>query len=244
MSRRLVSSLALSFVLASCRASDDPAEGEIVDLAPPPAPSSVASGNVAAAQDRGPADPPANPELLAARPDERAPAEFRVALDTTKGPIEIAVHRSWSPKGADRFYTLVRRGYFVNVAFFRVVPGFMAQFGMHGNPAVNEVWRMRTIDDEPVAQSNLRGRVTFAKTGAPNSRSNQLFINFVDNANLDAMGFSPFGEVRAEDLPTVDRINAEYRERPSQGLLGQTGNAYLRAEFPNVDYVRSARVVE
>lgn len=241
MSRRFVKSLVLSVSLIACRASDDPAEGEVVELAAPMTPPAVAPQPPA---NVGPPDPPANPQLLQAGADETAPAEYRVVFDTTRGPIEIAVHRSWSPKGADRFYTLVRRGYFTNVAFFRVVRGFMAQFGMHGNPAVNEVWRARTLEDEPVAQSNLRGRITFAKTGAPDSRSNQFFINFVDNANLDAMGFSPFGEVKAEHLATVDRINAEYGERPNQGLFGQRGNAYLRESFPNVDYIRSATIAE
>jgi len=240
VARRLASTLALSISLVSCGASDDPAAGEVVELAPPPTQAPTAPPTQAG----GPADPPPNEALLAATPDETAPAEFRVVFDTSKGPMEIAVHRAWSPKGADRFYTLVRRGYFANVAFFRVVPGFMAQFGMHGNPAVNEVWRTRTLPDEPVVQSNLRGRITFAKTSMPNSRSNQLFINFVDNANLDAMGFAPFGEVRAADLATLDRINSEYGERPNQGIFTQRGNAYLRESFPNVDVIRSARIAE
>lgn len=247
MTRRLVVLLGLSFALAACRAeSHDPAEQVQIE-AQRQSVSNVAPAAPAPAPAAAPAAP-VDPALLADTPDERSPNEYRVVLDTTKGDITIAVHRAWSPKGADRFYTLVRRGYFTDVAFFRVIAGFMAQFGMHGNPAVNTVWTRRTIDDEPVVQSNLRGRITFAKTGAPNSRSNQFFINFGDNSNLDPMGFSPFGEVA--DMAVVDRIHSGYGEGaprgqgPDQGELAARGNAYLRERFPNLDYIRAARIVE
>lgn len=186
--------------------------------------------------------------LLAGVADEPSPDEYRAVLETTKGAIEVSVHRAWSPAGADRFYTLVKHGYFNDIAFFRVIPGFMAQFGMAGDPAINGVWSARTIMDEPVVQSNLRGRITFAKTGMPNSRSNQFFINFSDNGNLDPMGFSPFGEVR--DMSVVDSLYSGYGEGapggrgPSQGEFSSRGNAYLRSDFPELDYVRSARIVE
>ncbi len=183
-----------------------------------------------------------NPSLAT----EQAPATYAVELNTTKGPVVIDVTRSWAPNGADRFYNLVRVGYFTDVAFFRVIEGFMAQGGLSGDPALNRVWRAASIPDDPVRQSNLRGMVTFATSG-PDSRSNQFFINFGNNARLDDMGFSPFGRVR--DMAAVDGFFKGYGEGaprgrgPNQALIQEQGNTYLRAQFPNLDYIRSARIL-
>src|SRR5580692_4240855 len=138
----------------------------------------------------------ARPSLLnPASLHSQAPAVYKAQFMTTKGDIVLEVHRDWAPIGADRFYNMVKNGFFTNAAFFRVVPGFMVQFGLSANPAVNKAWDNANIKDEPVKQSNKRGMITFAKTSAPNSRSTQVYINFGDNAGLDPQGFAPFGEV-------------------------------------------------
>ena len=192
----------------------------------------------------------AAPELSAANPpaqDLRAPDAFTVRLDTTKGEVLIDVTRAWAPRGADRFFTLVRAGYFTDVAFFRVVEGFMAQAGIHGDPAVSRAWRSQDIADDPVVQSNTRGMVSYAMAG-PGTRTTQFFINFVDrNSRLDPMGFAPFGRVR--DMGVVDTLYNGYGEGaprgrgPSQPRMQSQGNTYLRADFPNLDYIRSASIV-
>ena len=177
----------------------------------------------------------------------QAPDRYTVELDTTKGAIVIEVQREWSPHGADRFYELVRNGYYTDVAFFRVIGGFMAQVGISGDPATNVEWRAKRIPDDPVKASNTRGMVTFATSG-PDSRTTQFFINFGDNSRLDGMGFSPFGKVK--DMAPVDALYDGYGEGaprgrgPSQGLIQSRGNAYLREEFPKLDYIKSARVIE
>src|SRR6478672_10881279 len=134
--------------------------------------------------------PLSNPAALR----EQAPATFKVRFDTTKGPFVVEVTRAWAPKGADRFYNLVKNGFYDNVRFFRVLTGFMAQFGINGNPAIQAHWREAVINDDPVKHSNKRGTISFATSG-PNSRTTQVFINFTDNSSLDGMGFSPFGRV-------------------------------------------------
>jgi peptidyl-prolyl cis-trans isomerase A (cyclophilin A) len=178
---------------------------------------------------------------------EKAPDSFKVVFDTTKGKFTVEATRSLAPNGADRFYNLVRSGYFKDVAFFRVIPGFMCQFGIHGDPAVAATWQGANISDDPVKGSNTRGMITFATAG-PNTRTTQLFINFGDNANLDAMGFSPFGKV-VSGMDVVDKINGEYGEGapggagPNQGRIQAEGNAYLKHDFPNLDYIKSATLV-
>ena len=178
---------------------------------------------------------------------EQAPDTFKAQFDTTKGKITIEVTRALSPNGADRFYNLVRSGYFKDIAFFRVIPGFMCQFGIHGDPAVSAKWREANITDDPVKGSNTRGAITFATAG-PNTRTTQLFINFGDNHNLDRMGFSPFGKV-SEGMDVVDKINGEYGEGapggmgPDQGRIQKEGNAYLKKDFPNLDYIKSAAIL-
>jgi peptidyl-prolyl cis-trans isomerase A (cyclophilin A) len=176
-----------------------------------------------------------------------APDTFKAQFNTTKGKFTIEVTRSLSPNGADRFYNLVRSGYFTDIAFFRVVSGFMCQFGIHGDPAVSAKWREATIPDDPVKGSNTRGTITFATAG-PNTRTTQLFINFGDNAGLDGQGFSPFGKV-TEGMDVVDKIDGEYGDGPpggngpNQGLIQEEGNTYLKKDFPNLDYIKSATIV-
>lgn len=178
---------------------------------------------------------------------EKAPESFKAKFTTTKGAFTIEVTRSLSPNGADRFYNLVKSGYFQDVAFFRVIPGSMGQFGIHGDPKVSAAWRGARIQDDPVKASNKRGFVSFAMAG-PNTRTTQFFINLVDNTNLDSMGFSPFGKV-VEGQDVVDKINGEYGEGaprgrgPNQGLIQEKGNEYLKAAFPNLDYIKSAALV-
>ncbi len=216
----LATTLALSFTLA---AAED-AKPEAVK------PSSAAPGFT---------DP--------AKLTEKAPDTFKAEFDTTKGKFTVEVTRSLAPNGADRFYNLVRSGYFTDLAFFRVIPGFMCQFGIHGDPAVSAKWRPANITDDPVKGSNTRGAITFATAG-PGTRTTQLFINFGDNANLDSMGFSPFGKV-TEGMAVVDKINGEYGEGapggrgPSQGRIQQEGNAYLKKSFPNLDYIKNATIL-
>lgn len=171
-----------------------------------------------------------------------APGEFRASFDTSAGPFVVLVHRSWAPKGADRFYNLVKYGFFDGTRFFRVLPNFMVQFGIHGDPAVQGPWKDANITDEPVTQSNKRGTITFAKASFPHSRTTQVFINFRDNTALDGQGFAPFGEI-VSGMEAVDKINAEYREHPDQGLIQSRGNAYLGKEFPRLDYVKKATIV-
>lgn len=178
----------------------------------------------------------------------KAPDVFSARFDTSKGVFVIEVHRAWSPHGADRFYNLVSNGYYDDVRFFRVVAGFMAQFGIHGNPAVNKAWQPSTIDDDPVVESNKRGMVSYAMRG-PGTRTTQLFINYVDtNARLDSMGFSPFGKV-TEGMEVVDALYSDYGEGapsgagPNQGRLQSEGNTYLTAEFPKLDFIKTARIV-
>jgi peptidyl-prolyl cis-trans isomerase A (cyclophilin A) len=176
---------------------------------------------------------------------EQAPAVYKASFDTSAGTFVLEVHRDWAPKGADRFYNLVKSGFFDDVRFFRVIPGFMVQFGMHGDPAVQAAWTNARIQDDPVKESNKRGYITFAKPNAPNSRSTQVFINFSDNTNLDSMGFAPFGKV-VTGMSVVDKINATYGAKPGddQGNIAAGGNAYLAKTYPKLDYIKKATIVE
>ena len=216
--------------------------------ATPPKPATKQElGAVAKPKPAAAAPKAANPAGLKdpSKANEKAPETFKAKFVTTKGDVVIEVTRAWSPTGADRFYSLIRAGFFTDIAFFRVVPNFMAQFGIHGDPTVAAAWRPATIKDDPVKQSNLRGFVTFAKTGAPNSRSTQFFINFRDNSRLDGMGFSPFGKV-VEGMNVVDKIYNGYGEGaprgrgPAQGRIQQEGNTYLKKDFPKLDYLKYA----
>lgn len=193
-------------------------------------------------------EPGYDPMLLT--PDsltETAPDVFEARFETSRGDFVIEVHRAWSPHGADRFYNLVGNGYYDDVRFFRVIAGFMVQFGIHGDTAVAAAWRGRRITDDPVAQSNTRGFVSYAM-GGPNSRTTQVFINFGDNRRLDGMGFSPFGRV-TEGMDVVDALYSEYGEGapsgkgPDQARIQLEGNAYLEKNFPDLDFVRTATIV-
>jgi len=177
------------------------------------------------------------PALLNAK----APADFKVRFTTSAGDFVVEVHRDWAPLGADRFYNLVRHGFFTNASFFRVVPGFVVQFGLNADPAVNKAWEHADISDDPVKHTNQRGTLVFATAG-PNTRTTQLFINFGDNGRLDGMGFAPFGEV-IEGMATVDKIYAAYGEQPQQDLITSQGDAYISKNFPKIDKIKFARMV-
>jgi peptidyl-prolyl cis-trans isomerase A (cyclophilin A) len=189
-----------------------------------------------------------SPLLAPASLTATAPESYQVRFETSKGDFVIEVQRALSPNGADRFYNLVSNGYYDDVRFFRVIDGFMAQFGMHGDPAVTAAWRSAPIQDDPVMASNMRGTVTFAMTGQPNSRTTQIFINFGDNVQLDGMGFAPFGQV-VDGMDVVDALYSGYGEGapngagPSQGQIQAEGNRYLEAEFPQLDHVIRATIV-
>ena len=190
-----------------------------------------------------------NPALLdPSLATEKAPDMYRVKMETTAGNFIIEVHREWAPLGADRFFNLVKVGYFDDIAFFRVLTGFMAQAGFHGNPAVSKVWLNSLIKDDPVSQSNSAGTVSFAMRG-PNTRSAQIFVNYGDNSYLDESGFSPFGKV-IDGFESVEALYSGYGEGepngkgPGQGKLFRLGNDYLKAEFPDLDYITRASIVE
>jgi peptidyl-prolyl cis-trans isomerase A (cyclophilin A) len=172
---------------------------------------------------------------------EQAPATFQAAFDTSKGRFVVEAHREWAPLGADRFYNLVKSGFFDDVRFFRVIGGQLAQFGMHGDPRVQAAWRDAEVQDDPVRHGNVRGSVSFASRG-PNTRTTQLFINLTDNRAYDRLGFAPFAEV-VSGMDVVDGLFAGYEERPEQPLIDEEGNAYLTREFPNLDYVKKAAII-
>ncbi len=169
------------------------------------------------------------------------PNTYRVLLDTSEGPVVIEVDRSLAPNGAQRFYDLVKAKYYDGARFYRVVPGFVVQWGAAANPAVSKKWDV-TIPDDPVKTSNVRGTVAFAATGQPNSRTTHVFINLGDNGRLDGMGFAPIGRV-ASGMSAVDRIYPGYGEAPNQNAIADDGNAYLRKSFPKLDYIKTARIV-
>lgn len=206
----------------------------------------LCAGSLSACTDAKPASevglPPGNDT------SSRAPNLYRVRFETSRGAFVVEVHRSWAPRGADRFHQLVSSGFFDNTRFFRVVTSFMVQFGAHGDPAVNAAWEKLNIPDDSVAQSNTRGRLTFAMASAPNSRTTQVFINLIDNTQLDAMGFAPIGQV-IEGMEVVDALYAGYGDSPPAGFgpdqnrIMAEGNAYLEREFPKLDFIRTARLV-
>ena len=219
--------------LAACENKPAPAP-------PPPA---------AAAPPAAPATPAASAALLtpdSAKLNATGPDSFVVRFTTSRGSFDVKVHRAWAPRGADRLYYLAANGFFDGVRFYRVISGFMAQFGAHGNPDVARGWDGRNLLDEPVKHSNVRGTLTYAM-GGPNSRTTQLFINFANNARLDGMGFSPVGAV-VTGMPVVDSLYSGYGEGapsgqgPDQGRLGSEGNAYLMREFPKLDSIVAATV--
>jgi peptidyl-prolyl cis-trans isomerase A (cyclophilin A) len=222
------------------------------EKAPPPPPAKAADTPAAApAAADAPEGVPSPPTAAILHPDAArvaaiGPDSFMIHVVTSRGKFDMIVRREWSPKGSDRLYYLASNYYFDGIRFFRVMNGFMAQFGMSGDTTVGRVWRDMRISDEPVTQSNTRGRLTFATSG-PNSRTTQMFINFGNNAQLDASGFTPVGEVTS-GMNVVDSLYNEYGNGapdgrgPDQGLIGAKGNAYLTHDFPKLDYIVTARV--
>ena len=185
---------------------------------------------------------------------EKAPDVFKANFDTSAGQFVIEVHRAWSPNGADRFYNMVKTGFFDDCRFYRVVPGFMAQFGLPGDPKVTTAWSSpaAVLQDDPVKERNIRGYVSFAARGVKNSRGTQLFINFGDNAqSLDPLGFSPIGRV-ISGMGVVDKLYSGYGDiaeqgnakGPRQGRASTEGNAYLAKEFPKLDYIKKATIAQ
>ena len=243
---------------ASCKKEPPPEPPKPAEPAPPPPaepakPAEPTPPPAAATPDAAPAAAAAAGKAPAALLDPskltaKAPGKYKVKFATTKGDFIVEVHRDWAPLGADRFFNLVKNGYFDDTRFFRVVKGFMVQWGIHGEPAVNTVWREARIDDDPVKQSNKKGYITFATAG-PNTRTTQVFINFVDNNRLDGMGFAPFGKV-VKGMDVVDNLNGEYGEGapagrgPSQPRMQSEGNAYLQQEFAKLDHIKSAKIVK
>jgi peptidyl-prolyl cis-trans isomerase A (cyclophilin A) len=265
--RNTLHALLLAVALAGCK-QEAPAP-----TAPPPPPAEPAKPAEAPKPPAEPAKPAEAPAAAtdAAKPAEvakpaeaaaggnaalldpskltaQAPAKYKVKFTTSKGDFVVEVTRASAPLGADRFYNLVKAGFFENVRFFRVIKGFMVQFGIHGDPAVNAVWRGARLTDDPVKESNKRGMLTFATAG-PDTRTTQLFINFGDNANLDRMGFAPFGKV-VSGMNVVDSLYNGYGEGapagrgPDQGRMQEQGNAYLEKDFPQLDFVKTAKIVK
>ncbi|HCS53768.1 peptidylprolyl isomerase [uncultured Rubinisphaera sp.] len=174
--------------------------------------------------------------------DPKAPEQFYVKFETSKGDVLIECNRSWAPIGVDHFYKAVKDGFYNEARFFRVVPDFMVQFGISGDPKVHEKWDADVLKDDPVTQKNVRGMLTYATAG-PNTRTTQLFINYGDNTFLDGQGFAPIGKV-VSGMENVDKINSEYGESPKQPYIEQLGNRYLNEYFPKLDYIKSASIVE
>lgn len=195
------------------------------------------TGRAVVAQDKLPSPAEAN---------EQAPEKFRVKVETTKGDFVIEVNRTWAPNGADRFYNLVKIGYFQEIAIFRAIEGFMFQFGIHGDPKVNDVWSEARINDDPDAgQTNGLGTITFAKTNEKNSRSVQFFINLGFNNSLDSMGFTPFGKV-VEGEAVLKQINTEYGENSGevQGRFQAEGNEFILKKYPRIDLIKKISLLE
>ena len=183
-----------------------------------------------------------NPAAL----NEQAPPVYQVDFDTSKGPFVIEVHRDWAPNGADRFYNLVKNGFYDDARFFRVIEGFMVQFGVNGDPKISAVWRDARIKDDPARISNKRSFVTFATAG-PNTRTTQVFVSYGDNSNLDSQGFTPFGQV-ISGMKVLESMYSGYGEGaprglgPDQSKLQAEGNAYLASKFGNLDYIKKATI--
>jgi peptidyl-prolyl cis-trans isomerase A (cyclophilin A) len=254
----LACSSALVLALAACGKPAEPDETPSSSSARTPATAAssapVAPVTAAVPPTPAPAPTPSGPLASTLHPDlldptkasQKAPDVFKAKFTTTKGEFVVEVHRDWSPNGADRFYNLVKLGFYDDTRFFRAVPKFMVQFGISGDPAVSRKWQTATIqDDSPAAtskQSNKRSYVTFAKTGAPNSRTSQIFLNTVDNPNLDGMGFTPFGQV-TKGMEVVDSLYTGYGDGMNQGAIQSQGNAFLDAQYPKLDGVKHAEIV-
>ncbi|HLK38668.1 MAG TPA: peptidylprolyl isomerase [Polyangiaceae bacterium] len=250
-----------ALALAAC-SKHEPEPGEATENAAAAATATVAStlttpppGAAAPATPTPPAPPAApkeagplasvlHPALLdPSKAKEKAPDLYKAKFTTSKGDFVVEVHRDWAPNGADRFYNLVKVGFFDDTRCFRAIEGFMVQFGISGDPAVNAKWQEMGIPDDPIKQSNKRGYVTFAQRPTPNSRSTQVFVNYSDsNSRLDN-SFAPFGRV-VQGMDVVDGFYKGYGESPNQGLIQAQGNTYLDAQFPKLDAIKHAEIVK
>jgi peptidyl-prolyl cis-trans isomerase A (cyclophilin A) len=243
----LVGSLAL---LACSKNEPDPANSTATPTATANANATPTAITIPTASARGQLASALHPDLLdPSKASGKAPDVFKTKFATTKGDFVIEVHRDWSPNAADRFYNLVKLGFYDDTRFFRAVDGFMVQFGITGDPAVNAKWQEQGIPDDPVKESNKRGFVTFAQRNTPNTRSTQVFINYGDNSRLDGMRFAPFGRVVA-GMDVVDSLYKGYGEGapmgagPDQGRIQGEGNAYLDARFPKLDAIKQAEIAK
>jgi peptidyl-prolyl cis-trans isomerase A (cyclophilin A) len=238
-----------ALALAACAKNDEPVSTSSSSANGSSGATTAAAAAPTAPKPSGPLASTLHPDLVdPSKFTAKAPDVFQAQFTSTKGDFVIEVHRDWAPNGADRFYNLVKSGFFDDTRFFRVVDKFMVQFGINGDPAVASKWMNSNIQDDPVTKSNTRGFVTFAQTGAPNSRSTQVFINFVDNSRLDKTRFAPFGEV-TKGMDVVDQLYKGYGEGapggagPNQSLIQSQGNAYLDKAFPKLDAVIHAVIV-
>lgn len=195
--------------------------------------------------------PPSDHHLALLDPSlatETAPDTFRVRFETTRGDFVVQVHREWAPRGADRFYNLVQIGFYDHTAFFRTIENFVTQWGISPYPSVSAAWKDARIKDDPVRSSNTRGRLTFAKSGRPHTRTTQLYISYRDAKQLDDLGFAPFAEV-VEGMDVVDALHKTGEGKPvgagpSQDLLQERGDAYLATQYPEIDRILRATVIE
>ncbi len=202
--------------------------------------------SAAAAPERGAAAQVAESKLAdPSQLTEQAPEVYRTGFDTSRGTFVIEVRREWAPLAADRFYNLVKNGFYDDTRFFRVLDGFMVQFGLNGDPGVQRPWQSANLRDEPVRQSNTRGFVSFTRESTPHSRYTMIFINYRDNSDLDADGFAPFGQVVA-GMDVVDTLYSGYGRQnvPDQRRIIREGNAYLASEYPQLDVIRTATILE
>jgi peptidyl-prolyl cis-trans isomerase A (cyclophilin A) len=242
MKRRIPGLLGLCILAASvvaCVPAATAAQGQTAAPTPATTPKPATTAHSTTPRTTSMTTDPAllHPATLTAK----APAEYDVKFATSKGDVIIHVTRSWAPVGADRLYNLVKHGYFTDAPFFRVVPGFMIQFGISADPAVNAAWKNTNLKDDPVTQSNKPGYLTFATAG-PNTRTTQLFINFGSNAFLDGQGFAPLGQVTT-GMDIVQSLYAGYGEQPDQGMLTSMGKAYVDKSFPKLDVIKTASIV-
>jgi len=241
-----------------CKAKEQTAE------APTPEQPKAAAPAQPKAEAPAPAPAPAQPTATASAPVEaprkgfdrallraallkdKAPETFQVKFATTRGDFVVTVNRAWAPIGADRFYNLVKHHFYDNASFFRVVPGFVVQFGISAYPPVSAAWENANIKDEPVTQSNKRGYLTYAKTSMPNTRSTQIFINLSDNAGLDRQGFSPFGFVDAQGMKVVEMLYDQYGDSggPEQDQISKLGKPYIDKGWPKLDSIKTATLME
>jgi len=235
----------MGLALCGCK-KEQPAEAPPAEQpkaeAPAPAPAQPAEATSAPAAAPKPGFDRAL--LRAAMLKDKAPDTFQVKFATTRGDFTVTVHREWAPMGVDRFYNLVKHHFYDNASFFRVVPGFVVQFGLSAYPPVNAAWRTANLKDDPVTQSNKRGYLTFATAG-PNTRTTQVFISLKDNARLDGMGFAPFGVVDGAGMKVVEMFYDQYGDDagPDQGQIEAQGKPYLDKGWPKLDSIKTATLV-